>query len=56
MYAVPVRRETQGRTESFVGEWLKDRPRDSVIVASKIAGQGRPITWLRWRLARRKPQ
>ena len=47
MYPVPARGETQGRTESFVGEWLKDRPRDSVIVATKIAGQGRPINWLR---------
>jgi aryl-alcohol dehydrogenase-like predicted oxidoreductase len=47
MYPVPARGETQGRTESIVGEWLSHRNRDSVIVATKIAGQGRPITWLR---------
>jgi aryl-alcohol dehydrogenase-like predicted oxidoreductase len=47
MYPVPARAETQGTTESFIGEWLKGRPRDRVIVATKIAGQGRPITWLR---------
>jgi aryl-alcohol dehydrogenase-like predicted oxidoreductase len=47
MYPVPARAETQGTTESFVGEWLKGRARDRVIVATKIAGQGRPITWLR---------
>jgi len=47
MYPVPARAETQGTTESFIGEWLKGRPRDRVIIATKIAGQGRPITWLR---------
>jgi len=47
MYPVPARAETQGVTESFIGEWLKGRPRDRVIIATKIAGQGRPITWLR---------
>jgi aryl-alcohol dehydrogenase-like predicted oxidoreductase len=47
MYPVPARGETQGRTESLVGEWLAGKNRDSVILATKIAGQGRPITWLR---------
>ena len=47
MYPVPARGETQGRTESLVGEWLSGKNRDSVILATKIAGQGRPITWLR---------
>jgi aryl-alcohol dehydrogenase-like predicted oxidoreductase len=47
MYPFPAHAETQGRTESFIGEWLKGRPRDSVSVATKIAGQGRPISWLR---------
>jgi aryl-alcohol dehydrogenase-like predicted oxidoreductase len=47
MYPVPARAETQGRTESIVGDWLTRKTRDRVIVATKIAGQGRPITWLR---------
>lgn len=47
MYPVPARAETQGRTESIVGDWLSRKNRDKVIVATKIAGQGRPITWLR---------
>ncbi|WP_437897854.1 aldo/keto reductase [Sorangium sp. So ce124] len=47
MYPVPTRAETQGRTESYVGEWLSQRPRDKVIVATKIAGPGRPIPWVR---------
>lgn len=47
MYPVPARAETQGRTEEIVGGWLSRNTRDKVIVATKIAGQGRPITWLR---------
>lgn len=47
MYPVPARAETQGRTESLVGEWLAGKNRDRVILATKIAGQGRSIPWLR---------
>jgi len=47
MYPVPARAETQGATESYIGEWLKDRVRDKVLVATKIAGPGRPTDWVR---------
>ncbi|MDB4976665.1 MAG: putative oxidoreductase [Myxococcaceae bacterium] len=47
MYPVPARAETQGRTESYIGQWLRKRARDKVIVATKVAGPGRPIDWLR---------
>lgn len=47
MYPVPTRAETQGQTERFIGEWLPKRPREKVIVATKIAGPGRPIEWVR---------
>jgi aryl-alcohol dehydrogenase-like predicted oxidoreductase len=47
MYPVPAQAETQGRTESFVGEWLAKKARDRVVVATKIAGPGRPISWVR---------
>jgi aryl-alcohol dehydrogenase-like predicted oxidoreductase len=47
MYPVPAQAETQGRTETFVGEWLAKKPRDRVVVATKIAGPGRPISWVR---------
>ncbi|WP_431024516.1 NADP(H)-dependent aldo-keto reductase [Halomonas sp. H5] len=41
MYPVPPRAETQGRTEAYIGNWLKARgSRDDVIIASKIAGPG----------------
>ena len=40
IYPVPPREEYCGRTEEICGRWLKGRARDSVIVASKVAGPG----------------
>ena len=47
MYPVAPRAETQGRTESYIGTWLKHQQRDKLIVASKIAGPARGFTWIR---------
>ena len=47
MYPVPPRGETQGRTESYVGSWLKNKARDKVIVATKITAPGRGFEWVR---------
>jgi aryl-alcohol dehydrogenase (NADP+) len=47
MYPVPPRGETQGKTEAYIGEWLKKQQRDRLIIATKIAGPGRPFKWLR---------
>lgn len=38
IYPVPPKVEYQGRTEEWFGEWLKTKPRDSVIVATKVSG------------------
>lgn len=38
VYPVPPTAELAGLTEKWVGEWLSGRPRESVIVATKIAG------------------
>jgi aryl-alcohol dehydrogenase-like predicted oxidoreductase len=40
MYPVPPDAKYAGRSEEICGKWMKDRPRDSVIVASKVAGPG----------------
>ncbi|MCE8020679.1 NADP(H)-dependent aldo-keto reductase [Halomonas sp. MCCC 1A11036] len=41
MYPVPPRAETQGRTEAYIGSWLKRRDsRDDVIIATKVTGPG----------------
>ncbi|WP_374337476.1 aldo/keto reductase [Methyloversatilis sp.] len=47
MYPVPARAETFGETERIVGRWLARKPRDKVIVASKVAGPARSLTWIR---------
>ncbi|WP_413729517.1 NADP(H)-dependent aldo-keto reductase [Sodalis sp. RH22] len=42
MYPVPPRPETQGLTETYIGNWLKQRGgREKVILASKVAGPTR---------------
>jgi aryl-alcohol dehydrogenase-like predicted oxidoreductase len=39
----PLSAETYGDTERFIGSWLKARGnRDKVVLASKVAGPGRP--------------
>jgi aryl-alcohol dehydrogenase-like predicted oxidoreductase len=47
MYPVAPRAETQGRTESYIGSWLKHQRRDHLIVATKIAGPSRGFSWIR---------
>lgn len=47
MYPVPPRAHTCHRTEEFVGSWLKHQPRDQIIVATKAAGPGRSMNWIR---------
>lgn len=47
MYPVPPKAETQGRTEQYLGTWLKARRcRDKVIVATKVTGPA-DMPWLR---------
>lgn len=49
MYPVPARRETQGATETIIGNWLAARPglRQRLVVASKVAGPSRNMDWIR---------
>ena len=47
MYPVPGRAETQGRTESYIGSWVKARKnRDKYVLATKITGRS-GMTWTR---------
>lgn len=47
IYAIPPKPETQGRTETYIGNWLSARKnRDRVILATKVAGRTAD-TWLR---------
>lgn len=41
MYAVPIKPETQGLTEQYIGSWVAGRSdRDKYVLASKVAGPG----------------
>jgi len=48
MYPVPPRAQTQGLTETHIGNWLAERGgRDRLILATKVAGPGDWIDYLR---------
>ncbi|MEO9339039.1 aldo/keto reductase [Mesorhizobium sp. SB112] len=40
LYPIPPKAETQGRTETYIGNWMQARKnRDQVIVATKVVGR-----------------
>lgn len=48
MYPVPPKAETQGRTEAYIGSWLKQRKcRDKIVLASKVAGPAERVKHIR---------
>jgi len=38
LYPVPPAEDIAGITEEWVGEWMQTKPRDSIILATKVAG------------------
>lgn len=40
VYPVPPDREYAGRSEEICGRWLAGKPRDGIVVATKVAGPG----------------
>ncbi len=48
MYPVPPEAKLQGKTESYIGTWLAARKnRDKVILATKVAGPGEYVKYIR---------
>ncbi|XP_042987840.1 protein tas-like isoform X5 [Carya illinoinensis] len=49
MYPVPQRAETQGRSEEYLGRWVRNRKisRDRVVLATKVTGPSGQMTWIR---------
>jgi len=47
MYPIAPRAETVHRTEIYLGNWLKQQPRDGLIISSKITGPARGFGWIR---------
>jgi len=49
MYPVPGRAETYGKTETFIGTWIKAHPakRQKITLATKAVASGRGFDWIR---------
>jgi len=48
LYPSPMSAETCGQTERFIGSWLSERGgRDKLVVATKVAGPGGRVDYLR---------
>nr|XP_043628781.1 protein tas-like [Erigeron canadensis] len=47
VYPVPAKKETQGSTDRFIGNWLKSQPRHQIILATKVAGYSERLSYLR---------
>jgi len=47
MYPVPPKPETCNATEIIIGNWLKDKKREELVISTKIAGPRRAIDWIR---------
>lgn len=48
MYPIPTSPEYQGCNEEIIGNWLKARGnRDQVVIATKVAGPGEMVSYLR---------
>ncbi|GAA0699464.1 NADP(H)-dependent aldo-keto reductase [Marinobacterium maritimum] len=48
MYPVPTAAEFQGRTEEYIGNWMRQRGnRDKVVLATKATGPGEMVSYLR---------
>ena len=47
VYAVPPKPETQGLTETYIGNWLAENKekREDIVLASKMCGSG--VSWVR---------
>ena len=48
LYPIPPRAETQGRTEKYIGTWLKKRgQRHDLVIATKACGPGEWVNYFR---------
>lgn len=48
IYPIPPHKESQGRTETYIGTWLKKRSkRDDLIIASKVVGRSPGLSYIR---------
>ena len=46
LYPVPGKPETQGTTDRTVAAFMKNRKRDDIVLATKVAGYSDRMTWM----------
>ncbi|XP_004497872.1 uncharacterized protein [Cicer arietinum] len=46
-YPIPMKKETQGSTDLYIGSWLKSQSRDKIILATKVCGYSERSSYLR---------
>ncbi|XVF62848.1 hypothetical protein PTKIN_Ptkin09bG0041500 [Pterospermum kingtungense] len=46
-YPIPMRKETNGRTDLYIASWMNSQPRDKVILATKVCGYSEWATFMR---------
>ncbi|KAF7837465.1 Protein tas [Senna tora] len=46
-YPIPMKKETQGKTDLYIGSWLKSQSRDKIILATKVCGYSERSSHLR---------
>lgn len=44
---MPPARETQGLTDKYISSWMKNRKREDIVLATKVAGYGTHNTYVR---------
>ncbi|CAN8295652.1 unnamed protein product [Cochlearia groenlandica] len=46
-YPVPMKKETQGKTDLYISSWLKSHQRDKIVLATKVCGYSERSRYLR---------
>ncbi|KAF3655738.1 Protein tas [Capsicum annuum] len=46
-YPIPMKKETQGKTDLYISSWMKSQPRDKVILATKVCGYSERSSYIR---------
>ncbi|PWA77849.1 NAD(P)-linked oxidoreductase superfamily protein [Artemisia annua] len=47
VYPIPMKKETQGLTDKYIGNWLKSQPRHQIILATKVSGYSERSSYIR---------
>ncbi|XP_010457486.1 PREDICTED: uncharacterized protein LOC104738963 [Camelina sativa] len=46
-YPIPMKKETQGKTDLYISSWLKSQQRDKIVLATKVCGYSERSSYIR---------